>query len=104
MAMVRQTWDQVRIKAAMGLFRGLRSFRTRFHWKFWQPLNAIGGKTRHSAHEQAVTEPSSSGAVCCASVSTRTWREAFSRGDVVAVDGEIRRALQGLGLGPVPIS
>lgn len=44
MKIERQTWDQVRIKSAMGLFRGMKSFRTRFHWKFWQPLDAVGGR------------------------------------------------------------
>ncbi len=44
MAIARQTWDQVQIKADMGLFRGMRTFQIKFHWKFWAPLDAIGGK------------------------------------------------------------
>ena len=44
MRMVRQTWQQFIIKSEMGLFRGVRSLEIRFHWKFWKPIEAIGGR------------------------------------------------------------
>jgi len=40
----RQTWDQVMIKKDFGCFRGLVSFKIKFHWAFWRPVEAIGGK------------------------------------------------------------
>ncbi len=42
MAIERQTMEQVINKSE--LWVGLRSFRIRFHWCFWAPLEAIGGK------------------------------------------------------------
>ena len=41
---VRHTWNQVQIKSQMGLFRGDRTFRMKFHWRFWKPLKAVGGR------------------------------------------------------------
>lgn len=40
----RQTWKQYLIKAEMGLWRGCKSLTYCFHWKFWEPIEAIGGK------------------------------------------------------------
>jgi hypothetical protein len=40
----RQTWSQYMIKANMGLWSDCSSLRICFHWKFWSPLEAIGGK------------------------------------------------------------
>ena len=40
---IRQTWQQYEIKAQMGLFRGLESLTYRFYWKFWSPIEAVGG-------------------------------------------------------------
>ena len=39
---VRQTWQQYLVKADLGVWRGVQ-LRYCFHWKFWQPLDAIGG-------------------------------------------------------------
>lgn len=44
MAIVRQTWDQFQVKKDMGLFRGVKSLEIKFHWAFWRPLDAVGGK------------------------------------------------------------
>ncbi len=42
---VRQTWEQALLKHELfRAFRGLTSFTVRFHWRFWKPLDAIGGK------------------------------------------------------------
>ena len=44
MAIVRQTWDQFQFKKDMGLFRGIKSLEIKFHFAFWRPLDAVGGK------------------------------------------------------------
>lgn len=38
-----ESWDQVEIKSSMGLYKGLASFRTRFHFSFWKPMTATNG-------------------------------------------------------------
>jgi len=44
------TWLQYVIKNDMGLYKELATeyddfiLKTHFHWKFWRPVDAIGGK------------------------------------------------------------
>jgi hypothetical protein len=44
MTKVRQTWSHYKIKKTMGLFRGVKNLQIRFHFAFWRPMEAIGGK------------------------------------------------------------
>ncbi len=41
---MRQTWLQYLIKKDMGLLRGLTEIKVRFHWRFWAPIDCVGGK------------------------------------------------------------
>jgi len=41
---IRQTWMQYLVKRDMGLFYGCPGLKFRFHWKFWEPIDCIGGR------------------------------------------------------------
>ena len=51
------TYKQFTLKEAEGLFR-LRPYNVFWHWKFWKPLNCIGGKVYFGRYVAALELPS----------------------------------------------
>lgn len=84
MATVRQTWDQFQIKSDMGVFRGMKTLQTKFHWAFWRPLDAIGGKVYFGPYVEYDENDESDGD---RRARMRKERETMSLDDVI---GEVR--------------